>query len=133
VRSLNSRDRLFVTAGGGTRFGTNTQPPYDFLVGGLFRLTAYYPAELRAFDYAIGSLGYLRKVGRLPDFVGGGVYLGAWVEGGALWRDDGSYDNKGDLAIGALSETFFGPAMIGGAISGDGTGRLFLSLTPLFR
>jgi len=133
VHPLTSRDRLFGTFWGGTRFGTRVLPPYEFLVGGLFRLSAYYPAELRAFDYVTGTAGYLRKVGQLPTFVGGGIYFGGWIDEGVLWNENGSASNKADIAVGALSETFFGPAMIGAALSADGNLRLILALAPLFR
>ena len=133
IHSFTPRDRLFGTAWGGTRFGSNVLPPYEFLVGGLFRMTAYYPGELRAFDYVTLTGGYLRKIGRLPDFVGGGIYLGGWIDEGVLWNEDGSTSNKADLAVGALSETFFGPAMVGVALSADANFRIFLSLAPLFR
>ena len=55
------------------------------------------------------SGGYLRQVGRLPDFLGGPVFAGAWLENGDAfddWRDTTWRSNGG---AGVVLDTIIGP------------------------
>jgi len=131
VRTVRRRDRVFLSGSGGTTFRDETYAPYDFTLGGMLRLTAYDPGELRGSNYFVGAAGYLLSLGRLPDFVGGGVYLSTWIETGSAFSDFDSIDVKSDAAAGLLAETFFGPVFLGASASGDGA-RAIVALAPLF-
>jgi NTE family protein len=95
--SLSPRGRLFVTGGIGTSFDSDPLPTAKFPLGGPFRLGAYNVGELRGSHYYALSGGYLRQVGRLPDFLGGPVFAGGWLENAdafdewdaARWRTNG--------------------------------------------
>ena len=65
------------------RRSTTTPLPTDqFSLGTPFRLGAYDAGELRGDHYYVATGGYLRRVGRLPDFMGGPVFAGGWLENG---------------------------------------------------
>jgi NTE family protein len=131
VHTVRDRDRIFGALSGGTAFGDEVSPPYEFTLGGLFRLGAYDPGELRGDDYATAAAGYLLSIGRLSDFLGGAVYLGSWLEAGSVFGSPAE-DLKGDLTVGLVAETFLGPTFVGGSIGPDG-GRAYITLAPLFR
>jgi NTE family protein len=131
AKSIRGRDRIVGSLAGGTTFGDDVTPPYQFTVGGLFRLGAYDPGELRGNGYATAAAGYLLSIGRLSDIVGGGLYLGSWLEVGSVF-DSPDEELKSDVTAGLIAETFLGPVFLGASVGADG-GRAYITLAPLFR
>jgi NTE family protein len=131
--SLSPRGRLFVTGGVGTSFDSDPLPTAKFPLGGPFRLGAYNVGELRGSHYYALSGGYLRQVGRLPDFLGGPVFAGGWLENAdafdewdaARWRTNGG--------VGVIMDTIVGPVLIAGSWSFDGRWRTYLGIGRAFR
>jgi NTE family protein len=78
--SVGPPNRVFVYGGLGTSFDSVPLPTNQFALGTPFRLGAYSAGELRGPHYYVATAGYLRRVGRLPDFVGGPVFAGGWLE-----------------------------------------------------
>ena len=59
---------------------------------------AYDLGELRGPHYYVATGGYLRRIGRLPDFMGGPVFAGGWLENGDVfdeWKLAGWKSNAG--------------------------------------
>jgi NTE family protein len=133
VRSVRTKDRAFATWSGGTSFGDSVALPYTFEIGGLFGVGALDPGELRGPNFMVGSIGYLLGIGRLPDLLGSGVYLGSWFESGSAYERLGDAQIQNAVTGGILAETFFGPLFIGGSVGASGNGRAYISLKPLFR
>jgi NTE family protein len=130
VRQL---DRLFVYGGVGTSFDSSPVPTRQFAMGTPFRLGAYGAGELRGPNYFAATGGYLRRIGRLPDFIGGPVYAGAWLENGDAfeeWEHAGWRTNGG---AGIVMDTLVGPAIVAGSWSFDGRWRTYLGIGRLFR
>jgi NTE family protein len=131
--SRGEANRLFVYGGVGTSFDSSPLPTDEFWLGTPFRLSAYDAGELRGPHYYVATGGYLRRVGRLPDFVGGPVFAGAWLENGdafdewdqAHWRSNGG--------VGLVMDTLLGPAMIAGSWGFDGRWRTYLAIGRIFR
>lgn len=131
--SVGPRNRVFVYGGFGTSFDSVPVPTDQFTLGTPFRLGAYDTGELRGPHYYIATAGYLRRVGRLPDFFGGPVFAGGWLENGdafdewehARWRTNGS--------VGLVMDTIVGPAVLAGSWSFDGRWRTFLGIGRTFR
>jgi NTE family protein len=131
--SIGSRNRVFVYGALGTSFGTTPLPPEQFALGAPFRLGAYDAGELRGNHYYAATGGYLRRVGQLPDFVGGPVFAGVWLENGdafdrwglATWRSNGG--------AGLVMDTIVGPVILAGAWSFDGRWRTYLAVGRTFR
>ena len=107
--SVGPRNRVFVYGGAGTSFDDAPLPTNQFALGAPFRLGAYSLGELRGPHYYVATGGYLRQVGRLPDFMGGPVFAGGWLENGdafdewsqAGWRTNGGRRTRNGHARGA--------------------------------
>lgn len=126
------RHRIFLYGGGGTSFDDDPLPPSEFPLGSAFRLGAYRQGELRGNHYWVASGGLLRQIARLPDFMGGPVYFGGWMENGdafddwqdATWRVNGS--------VGIIADTLIGPVLIAGTGGAD-RWRMYLGVGRIFR
>ena len=125
-------DRLFVIGEGGSSFGEHPLVN-DFALGGPLRLGSFNNDELRGDNYLLFGGGYLRGVGRMPDVLGGNIFLGAWVEGGSAFDDWDNQDWKSDITGGAIFETLLGPVFFGGSVGFQGGGRFYISLGPFFK
>ena len=131
--SAGPRNRVFVRGGVGTSFDRSPFPTDQFALGMPFRLGAYEPGELRGNHYYIATAGYLRRVARLPGFMGGPVFAGAWLENGDVfddWQHAGVRSNGG---AGVVLDTLLGPATLGGSWSFDGRCRMYFAVGRLFR
>jgi NTE family protein len=125
--------RVFVYGGLGTSFDSTPLPPDQFALGVPFALSAYDAGELRGSHYYVATAGYLRRVGRLPDFVGGPVFAGAWLENGDAfdsWRLAQLRSNGG---AGFVMDTLIGPVIVAGSWSFDGRWRTYLAVGRTFR
>ena len=131
--SFGPLNRLFVYGGFGTSFGDVPLPTDQFALGLPFKLSAYDTGELRGPAYYTATGGYLRQVGRLPDFMGGPIFAGGWLENGdaftewslAGWRTNG--------AVGLVMDTLLGPVVVAGSWGFDGRWRTYLGVGRTFR
>ena len=131
--SLGPRNRVFLYGGVGTSFNDVPLPTDQFEMGVPFKLSAYSTGELRGPNYYAATGGYLRQVGRLPDFMGGSVFAGGWLENGdafdewslAGWRTNGS--------VGLVADTLVGPVVVAGSWGFDGRWRTYLGVGRTFR
>jgi NTE family protein len=126
-------NRLFVYGGVGTSFDSVPLPPSQFELGTPFRLGAYDTGELRGPHYYVVTGGYFRRVGRLPDFMGGPLYAGGWIENGDAfdeWTHAGWRTNAG---AGVVMDTIVGPVVLAGSWSFDGRWRTYLGVGRTFR
>jgi NTE family protein len=131
--SIGPANRLFVYGGLGTSFDADVLPIDQFDLGAPFRLGAYDAGEVRGPHYYVATGGYFRRVGRLPDFMGGPVFAGGWLENGDAfdtWTDAGWRTHAG---AGIVMETLVGPVMLAGSWSFDGRWRTYLGIGRLFR
>jgi NTE family protein len=125
------QDRIFVAYGAGTSFGAT--PLFNtFRLGGPLRLGALSNDQITGGNYAILDGGYLKRVTRLPDIIGGNVYIGSWVETGSAWDEWSSKDWHTNISGGVIIESLIGPIFAGGSV-GKGEGRFFISIGPLFK
>ena len=131
-RVRDGGDRLFLIGEGGTSFGEDPLVN-DFTLGGPLRLGSFNNDQLRGDNYLLFGGGYLRGVGRMPDVLGGNIFLGAWVEGGSAFNDWDIQDWKSDITGGAILETLLGPVFLGGSVGFQGGGRFYISLGPFFQ
>jgi NTE family protein len=131
--SVRARDRLFVYGSLGTSFDSVPLPTEQFALGRAFRLGAYDTGELRGAHSYVATGGYLRHVGRLPDFMGGPIYAGAWLENGDAfdkWSHAGWRTNGG---VGLVMDTLVGPVMVAGSWGFDGRWRTYIAVGRIFR
>jgi NTE family protein len=130
---VRTRQRLFLSGGAGTSFGED--PGINqFRLGGALRLGALNTDEVRGNNYLLGVVGVLHEWFRLPDVLGGNVYLGGWLEQGSAYDRwaDASYESS--LSAGIIIETLFGPTFLGYSQSlNQGSGRFYIALGPFLR
>ena len=130
-RRAVGEDRIFLGFGGGTSFGE--RPLYnDFALGGILRLGAFSNDQLRGSDYTYVNAGYLRRVSRLSDVIGGNIYLGGWLESGSAWNDWDEKDWHNNVTGGLIIESLIGPIFAG--LSADVNRlRYYVAIGPLFK
>ena len=131
--SVGRAGRLFVSGAAGTSFDSAPLPTHQFALGTPFRLGAYGAGELRGPHFYVVTGGYLRRVGRLPDFMGGPVFAGGWLENGDAfeeWRQAGWRTNGG---AGLVMDTLVGPLLLVDSWSFDGRWRTYLGIGRAFR
>jgi NTE family protein len=131
--SLGPQNRVFAYGGVGTSFDGNPLPPSQFALGTPFRLGAYDFGELRGAHYYVATGGYLRRVGRLPDFIGGPVFAGGWLENGDTFDNWSHASWRSNAGVGLVMDTLVGPVMIAGEWSFDRRWRTYLGVGRLFR
>ena len=131
--SLNRQNRLFSVLSGGTSFSGHPLPTEQFTVGYPFQLDAFTVGSRLGDHYAVLTVGYLRQVTRLPDFLGGPVYAGGWLENGLVFNSSQDADFNSQAAAGIVADTLIGP-IVGGVSAGfDGGWRTFIAIGRIFR
>jgi NTE family protein len=130
--SVRRRDRLFVAAGAGTSFDSKPLPTEQFHLGGPARLGALNIGEFRGDHYGVVTLGYLRGVGRLPDFLGGPIFLGGWIENGSAFDDIDDARFRTNLSVGSILDSLVGPVMLAMSFDVEGDNRYYIGIGRLF-
>ncbi len=130
--SLRKRHRLFVLGGVGTSFHDRPLPTDQFTLGSPLHLGAYSAGELRGDQYYILTGGFLRQFGRLPDFLGGPIFAGAWVENGDAFDDWNSAGFRTNVSAGIILDTLVGPVILGGSAGFDGRWRTYVGIGRIF-
>jgi NTE family protein len=126
-----TRNRLFVVASGGTSFGG--KPISQFQLGYPFRLDAFNVGERRGDHYGVVTVGGLRQMGRLPDFLGGPIFIGSWLENGSAFNSDEDADFNTQAAFGVVVDSLIGPLVGGTSVGLDGGWRAFIAIGRIFR
>lgn len=129
--SLSDRNRVFVLGGGGTSFGKTPLPTDQFTLGSPFHLGAHDSGEFLGDHYYVLTGGYLRQLGRLPDFMGGPIFAGAWLENGDAF--DGSHAKlRTNVSGGVILDTLVGPVILAGSAGFDGEWRTYFGVGRIF-
>jgi NTE family protein len=137
---LTDRTTLTLAGGGGTVYGTNIVSiglPV-FALGGPTSFAAYGTQEILTNNYFIGQVGVLRELKELPPFLGNKLYvqgrfdIGRFQQVGTDLGAPLQYRVPGDVALGLLVNTIFGPVVVGGAVGDAGHQRFFFQLGRVF-
>jgi NTE family protein len=131
--SLGPQNRLFAGGGIGTSFESDPLPTAQFSLGGPFRLGAYNPGEIRGAHFYLVTAGYFRQFARLPDFIGGPVFVGAWLENGDAVDAWSSATLRSNGGAGIVMDTIVGPVIVAGSWGFDGRWRTYFGVGRLFR
>jgi NTE family protein len=130
--SWRRRDRLFVVTAAGTSFRGKPLPTEQFQLGRPLRLGAYEIGQFRGDHSLILTGGYLRGVGRLPDFMGGPIYIGGWLENGSVFDRINNSKWRTNASLGAILDTLIGPMILGASFSFDGNQRYYIGIGRIF-
>jgi NTE family protein len=131
--SLSERNRAFFYGGMGTSFDEEPLPPSKFALGSFARLGAYSQGDLIGSHYYVGTGGLLHRLGRLPDFVGGPIFAGAWLENGDAFDDWALAKWRTNVSAGLIMETLLGPMVVAGSAGFDGRWRTYIGVGRIFR
>jgi NTE family protein len=131
--SLTSADRLFLGWGFGTSFDRKPLVIDQFQLGQPFRLGAYTIGELSGDDYYVLTGGYIRRLGRLPDFLGGPIYAGTWLENGDAFDNWSAATFRSQAGAGVIMDTLVGPVLLGGTAGFDGRWSWYFAIGRIFR
>lgn len=131
--TVRRRYRLFATAAGGTSFDDHPLATRQFTVGYPLVLDAFGIGEERGDHYGVVTVGALRQVSRLPDFMGGPVFLGAWVENGSAFNSHEDVDFHTHVAGGLIMDTLVGPVLVAVSAGLDGGWRTIFGVGRIFR
>jgi NTE family protein len=131
--SPSRRNRLFVVAAAGTSFNDHPLLTKQFTVGYPYLLDAFSVGERRGDHYGVLTVGALRQVSRLPDFMGGPVFVGGWLENGSVFNTHESADFNTHLAVGLILDTLVGPILIASSTGLDGGWRTIFGIGRIFR
>jgi NTE family protein len=129
---VHDRGRLFVLGGGGTSFGDRPLPTDQFTVGSPFHLGALDNGEVRGDHYYVMTGGYFRQLGRLPDFMGGPLFAGAWLETGNAFESGASAWPRANVSGGVVMDTLVGPVIVAGSAGFDGAWRTYIGIGRIF-
>ena len=134
-RSFGSHDksRVFLSGGGGTSFDGHPLATEQFALGGPFRLGAYNIGEQRGDHYLLATGGYLRQVMRLPDFFGGPVFVGGWLDNGAAFDAWHDANWATQASVGVIADTLLGPAFAATSAGFDGRWRFYIGMGRILR
>lgn len=127
------RNRLFVVGAGGTSFNGEPLATAQFTVGYPLVLDAFSVGERRGDHFGVVTGGALRQIGRLPDFLGGPIFAGGWLENGAIFDDFDHIDFNTHLGVGLVLDTLMGPVIAGAGIGLDGGWRTFVGVGRILR
>jgi NTE family protein len=130
-KSVSERGRVFILGGAGTSFGDRPLPTDQFALGSPFRLGAQDFGEFRGDHYYVATAGYLRQLGRLPDFMGGKIFAGGWVENGDAF-DSGNATLRTNVSGGVVMDTLVGPVILAGSAGFDGAWRTYVGVGRIF-
>ena len=121
---VGPRGRVFLMLAGSTALDDQLPPIYQSTLGGPFRLGAFDRDRFRGVSTGHVGTGYLRRLGRLPDLLGGAIYGGAWLESG---RVQGQADPGPSLSAGLLIDTVLGAVFASCSVA-SGSRRLHVAL-----
>ena len=131
-RTVRSDNRIFAVWGLGTSFDNSPLVVNQFHLGRPFHLGAYDLGELKGDHYYVGTFGYLHQLGRLPDFLGGSIYAGGWLENGDAFNDWGKATFRTQAGAGLVMDTLIGPVLVGGTAGFDGRWATYIAVGRLF-
>jgi len=124
------KERVFVVGQGGSSFGGEPLPTAQFVAGLPMRLDAFEVGERRGDNFATLTVGYLHAMSRLPDFLGGSLFVGTWLENGTIFDSGTNAKLITQMGLGGIVETLLGPALIG--YSFGGASRFYVAFGRLW-
>jgi NTE family protein len=131
--SPGKRTRLFTVFSGGTSFDGTPLPTRQFTVGYPLVLDAFAIGDRRGDHYAVLTVGALREVKRLPDFLGGPVFVGGWLENGSVFSSHENADFNTQVAVGVILDTLVGPVVVATSTGLDGGWRTIFGIGRIVR
>ncbi len=130
---LTEKSSAYLTASGGTTMGYENTGIPPFSLGGGQQLSAFGENELITNQYYLFQTGYIRRLAKLPPFLGDSISLITTYEAGKTFFVPNEPSVPMDGVVGIVIKTAVGPFEIAGA-AGNGTGhrKIFFQLDRFF-
>jgi NTE family protein len=120
----------FAAVSGGAAAPSDELPVREeFRVGGFASLSGFGEGELRGDAFAVGRVGFLRRIAEIPPALRAGE-AGGWVEAGEAWdrSDDEEMNLRPSVTVAVGAESILGPMFLAWSRAESGDGRITLSL-----
>lgn len=128
-----ARRRVFLSGGAGTSFRHEPLPAEQFALGGPLHMTAFDTGQARGDHFALATAGYLHQIMRLPNFLGGAVFLGSWIDLGSAFNAAAHADVDTHVSVGVVGDTLIGPVFAGASVGMDADSRFYIGIGRFFR
>jgi NTE family protein len=130
---ITEKSSAYLTASGGTTLGYENTGIPPFSLGGGRQLSAFGENELITNQYYLFQTGYIRRLAKLPPFLGDSISLITTYEAGKTFFLSNEPSVPMDGVVGIVIKTAIGPFEIAGA-AGNGTGhrKIFFQLDRFF-
>lgn len=131
---LSNPSSIFLNAYAGTSYGYKTGIP-AFSLGGVNRFLAFGTNELLTDQYFLFQTGYIRKLMKLPPFLGSTIdFLGMFEAGKTYPLPNGPKPPNvpGDIVGALVVDTIFGPVEVGGTVGNYGHGKFYFRIGRIF-
>jgi NTE family protein len=130
---LNQKSTAFLTASGGSTLGYENTGIPPFSLGGGLQLSAFGENELITNQYYLFQTGYIRRLSRLPPFLGDTISLIGVYEVGKTYFVENEPSEPMDGVLGIVIKTLIGPFEIAGAAgNGKDHKKIFFQLDRIF-
>jgi NTE family protein len=130
---FTAKSSAYLTASGGTTLGHEDTGIPPFSLGGGVQLSAFGENELITNQYYLFQTGYIRRLAKLPPFLGDSISLVTTYEAGKTFFLPNEPSVPMDGVVGIVIKTAIGPFEIAGA-AGNGTDhrKVFFQLDRFF-
>jgi NTE family protein len=130
---LTPKSSAYLAVSGGTTLGYEDTGIPPFSLGGGRQLSAFGENELLTNQYYLFQTGYIRRLGKLPPFLGDSISLITTYEAGKTFFVDKEPRVPMDGVVGIVIKTAIGPFEIAGT-AGNGTDhrKIFFQLDRFF-
>jgi NTE family protein len=130
---LTPKSSAYLAVSGGTTFGYENTGIPPFSLGGGLQLSAFGENELLTNQYYLFQTGYIRRLGKLPPFLGDSISLIVTYEAGKTFFLSNEPSVPMDGVVGIVIKTAVGPFEIAGT-AGNGTDhrKIFFQLDRFF-
>jgi NTE family protein len=130
---LNLKSSTYLALSGGTTLGYESTGIPPFSLGGGLQLSAFGENELITNQYYLLQTGYIRRLAKLPPFLGDSISLITTYEVGKTFFLPNEPSVPMDGVVGIVIKTAIGPFEIAGAAgNGDGHRKIFFQLDRFF-
>jgi NTE family protein len=130
---LNQKSSTYLAVSGGTTLGYENTGIPPFSLGGGLQLSAFGENELITNQYYLFQTGYIRRLTRLPPFLGDTISLVATYEAGKTFFLPHEPSVPMDGIVGIVIKTVIGPFEIAGtAGNGKDHKKIFFQLGRFF-
>ncbi len=130
---LNTKSSAYLSVSGGSTLGYEATGIPPFSLGGGLQLSAFGENELLTNQYYLFQTGYIRRLARLPPFLGDTISLLTTYEVGKTFFVPNEPSVPMDGVVGIVVKTAIGPFEIAGAAgNGKDHRKIFFQLDKVF-